>query len=166
MDAVIISVSKSAQKPVMLTVMEAKKTCRICDKPKPISAFYVRDTRCKECRRELSRAEYAAGTSSTRSYDGVFKASIKRLYGMTMEEYDAMLRAQAYRCAVCRRDETKKRRNGQPYRLGVDHDHVTMKPRALLCQRCNIIVWALEDNHTLIPALMAYVENFRKSLAT
>jgi hypothetical protein len=69
------------------------------------------------------------------------------------------------KCAVCRRQETKLRRDGTPYRLQVDHDHVTMRPRALVCQRCNMIVWALEENHTLLPAITKYLKQFRKRVA-
>lgn len=120
---------------------------------------------CKACTKIKRAAQYASGKSTTRSYDGVFAASIKRLYGLTMDDYELMLKRQAYRCAVCRRPETKLRKNGEPYRLAVDHDHVTKKARGLVCHKCNMIVWALEENHTLIPAIFAYVEKFRDSLA-
>jgi len=145
--------------------MAPTKTCKTCQVDQPLTNYHDRQLACKSCRSAAKKAEYAAGTSPTRSYDGVFEASIKRLYGMTMADYDAMLARQAYRCAVCRRPETKLRRNGQPYRLGVDHDHVTKRPRALLCHRCNMIVWALEEHHTLVPAIFAYVEQFRASVA-
>lgn len=146
--------------------MERMKTCASCEQSKPASEFYTGQGRCKPCKKAISAEEYRAGTSSTRSYDGVFAASIKRLYGMTMDDYDAMLRSQAYRCAVCRRPERKKRRNGEPYRLAVDHDHVTKIPRGLLCDTCNKIVWALEENHTLLPAINAYLDQFRASFDT
>lgn len=141
------------------------KTCYRCGETKSVSDFYGRHLRCKECIKEIGREIYRSGTHPTKSYDGVFKASIKKLYGMTMEEYEALLRKQAYRCAICRGPEIRKRRNGQPMRLSVDHDHVTKIPRGLLCVRCNVIVWALEENHTLIPAIFAYVEKFRDELA-
>lgn len=141
------------------------KTCQVCQVTKPLTDFHGAHLTCKSCRSAAKKAEYAAGTSPTRSYDGVFRASIKRLYGMTMADYDRMLAGQAYRCAVCRRPETKLRRNGQPYRLGVDHDHVTKQPRALLCHRCNHVAWAVEENYTLMPAIVAYVEQFRARVA-
>jgi hypothetical protein len=141
------------------------RTCTSCGEGKPATDFYIGQGRCKPCKKRVNAEQYRNGTSASRSYDGVFAKSIKRLYGMTMDDYNRMLRQQAYRCAVCRRPETKLRRNGEPYRLQVDHDHVTQKPRALLCERCNRVVWALEENHTLIPAIFAYVEQFRASLA-
>lgn len=141
------------------------KTCRSCGQSKPASEFHIGQGRCKPCRRVANVEAYRAGTSASRSYDGVFAASIQRLYGMTMDDYNAMLRRQAYRCAICRRPERVRRRGGELYRLSVDHDHVTKIPRGLLCRTCNKIVWALEENHTLIPAIVAYVEQFRNSFA-
>jgi hypothetical protein len=148
-----------------MTPTPPTKCCQVCHVEQPLTNFYLKHLTCKSCRSAAKKVEYYAGTSPTRSYDANFAWSIKRLYGMTMAEYEALLAKQAHRCAVCRRPETKLRRNGQPYRLGVDHDHVTKTPRALLCHRCNMIVWALEENHTLIPAIVAYVEQFRASVA-
>jgi len=142
-----------------------QKTCYECDETKAADQFTKNRRLCKACLSARNRDDYAAGVNAARSYEGVYARSIQRLYGMTMDDYDRMLRAQAYRCKVCRRPETKLRKNGEPYRLCVDHDHVTKRPRGLLCHRCNVIVWALEENHTLVPAIFAYVEQFRESLA-
>jgi hypothetical protein len=60
------------------------------------------------------------------------KATLKRLYGLTIEQYDAMLVLQDGRCAICNRRPLM----AQPD-LAVDHDHVTGKVRGLLCGRCN-----------------------------
>jgi len=57
-------------------------------------------------------------------------ASIGR-YGLTPDEYHALLRAQQDRCAICERDAPCV----GP--LVVDHDHSANRVRALLCQRCN-----------------------------
>ena len=59
------------------------------------------------------------------------KSHLKRTYGLTVEEYDAMLAAQGGGCAIC----------GRPPRadisLHVDHDHNTGAVRGILCFRCN-----------------------------
>ena len=56
---------------------------------------------------------------------------LKRKYGISIEEYDALLSRQEGDCAIC----------GQPPRsdisLHVDHDHDTGAIRGLLCFRCN-----------------------------
>jgi hypothetical protein len=57
--------------------------------------------------------------------------SMKRLYNLTLEGYELLLKNQNGGCAVCgiERDCNK--------RLAVDHDHGTNKVRGLLCLRCN-----------------------------
>jgi hypothetical protein len=57
------------------------------------------------------------------------------------------------------------KKTGDLRRLAVDHDHVTGTVRGLLCHRCNLLVWALEDNHTTLDAIRAYLEDFRASFA-
>jgi len=52
-------------------------------------------------------------------------------YGITIEEYDVMLKRQNYVCAICQ----NKCSTGK--RLAVDHDHDTKKVRGLLCRKCN-----------------------------
>jgi hypothetical protein len=56
------------------------------------------------------------------------KASLrKRKYGLSADQYETMLKAQDYRCKIC-----KKRQ-----KLCVDHCHKTGRVRGLLCIPCN-----------------------------
>lgn len=57
-------------------------------------------------------------------------ATIERTYGLTADEYDALLRLQGGRCAICRAKPKGKR-------LAVDHDHKSGAVLGLLCSRCN-----------------------------
>jgi hypothetical protein len=82
--------------------------------------------------------------------------SWKRLYGITKEEYDAMLMAQGHVCEICKRPETMKR-NGVPRMLCVDHNHETKKVRALLCAYCNIAVGYLGEDPLRAQALTDYL---------
>ena len=54
----------------------------------------------------------------------------KRLYGITIADYEAMLEFQEGVCAICERPP-------RTLRLAVDHDHKTGKVRGLLCNTCN-----------------------------
>lgn len=54
----------------------------------------------------------------------------KRLYDISVEEYDMLLDWQGGVCALCDRPP-------KTVRLSVDHDHKTGETRGLLCVRCN-----------------------------
>ncbi len=61
---------------------------------------------------------------------------IKKLYGLTMGDYDKMLVEQHGRCAIC----------GEPMRKPfIDHDHLTGAVRGLLCNVCNLMLGYLEN---------------------
>jgi|SRR6185369_1547631 len=146
--------------------------CKTCGVDKSPDDFYrqargVKGLRpdCKSCHSTKRRADYAAGRGS-RGRDASYEQLLKREYGITLADYNAMLRRQAHRCAICRRPETVRiKRTGELKRLAVDHDHVTGAVRGLLCHRCNVLVWALEDNHTTLAAIGAYIEEFRETFA-
>ena len=57
---------------------------------------------------------------------------LKRLYGITVVQYDRMFDLQGGKCFVCMWKPTEKSR-----RLCVDHDHKDGRVRGLLCYRCN-----------------------------
>lgn len=57
-------------------------------------------------------------------------AMVAKTYGLTAAQYDALLKRQGGRCAICRAKPKSKR-------LAVDHDHKTGAVRGLLCSRCN-----------------------------
>lgn len=60
--------------------------------------------------------------------------ALKQLYGITPEQYEAMLAIQGGGCRLCGRPPKKKR-------LSVDHDHGPSKRvRGLLCFFCNRII--------------------------
>ena len=65
---------------------------------------------------------------------------IKRVYGLTADQYRRLRRVQGGTCAICRRATGKTRR------LSVDHDHKTGAVRGLLCRPCNdVLGWARDD---------------------
>lgn len=58
------------------------------------------------------------------------KYTLKRKYGVTIEQYDATVQLQNNACAVCLRTPPE-------VVLCIDHDHVTKRVRGLLCRWCN-----------------------------
>lgn len=67
------------------------------------------------------------------------RRSALRRYGLTPEQYAAMLAGQRGMCAIC----AATPKPGKA--LHVDHDHASGDVRALLCQRCNSLVGFMES---------------------
>jgi hypothetical protein len=137
--------------------------CGKCGETKPRSAFYnhahTKAPRrpCKKCHNDEKRARYAA-----RGGDRISHAQVLReKYGLTPAEYDAKVIAQDGRCAICGQPETARGRGGAPRRLAVDHDRRTGAVRQLLCHRCNLVTWAVEENPDLLYAVRAYLDRHR-----
>lgn len=59
-------------------------------------------------------------------------ATLKRRYGISQVEFDAMVERQQGKCLICLRVPKKK--------LHVDHCHSTKTVRGLLCSQCNAIL--------------------------
>lgn len=70
---------------------------------------------------------------------------LKKVYGLTVEQYAELLAAQDGMCAVCGNKPGK-------WRLAVEHSHITNTIRGLLCMGCNRqLLGALErDPNTFI----------------
>ena len=91
-------------------------------------------SRCRPC---ASAAAHASRTKST--------------FGITPEQYDAILAAQGGVCAICGQRPVSKR-------LAVDHAHDTGEVRGLCCSRCNHeLLGALHDSLTLAWKALRYL---------
>lgn len=77
---------------------------------------------------------------------------LKRKYGITEEQYEELLLAQAGKCAICLCKPRTRR-------LAVDHNHKTGEIRGLLCSRCNHGL--LGHAHDSIPVLERALEYLR-----
>jgi len=78
------------------------------------------------------------------------------LYGITPEEYAALLKSQGGRCAICRID-TPRGKGG----WHLDHDHATGRMRGLLCHGCNIALGYFADDLDRLRGAIAYLEAHR-----
>jgi hypothetical protein len=75
------------------------------------------------------------------------------IYGLTPEQYGAMLAEQGNACAICRSPEWP----GKGNRPHVDHDHATGKVRGILCGRCNFGLGQFQDDPDLLRAAITYL---------
>lgn len=141
------------------------KRCAACRETKPVTEFY-RNARGMPGYRPYCKPCHKAKRQATYTNDEPYRQLLKREYGITLEEYNDLLRRQAHRCAACRRPETvRTKKTGAVRRLAVDHDHVTGTVRGLLCNRCNILVWAVEENHGILDVIGRYMDDFRATFA-
>ena len=80
---------------------------------------------------------------------------LKRKYGITLADYDAMLAAQAGGCAICGAPEP----DGQS--LHVDHCHDSGDVRGLLCFRCNAGLGQFDHDAERLAVAAAYLQSAR-----
>ena len=85
--------------------------------------------------------------------DKIKDNALLRKYGLSFSQYTSMIETQAGRCAICGGAMSP------PY---VDHDHVTKKVRAALCQACNVGLGAFKDRPERLRNAALYVEHHRR----
>lgn len=122
--------------------------CKTCNKPadrKPVDCSEPRHHQHYEFRRNASHKYYHSHREKVAEYNREYnknnqgkivlwnrRAHLRRKYGITPEDVDAMLKEQGFKCKLC-----KKPLRSTPF---VDHDHKTGRVRGLLCRACNISV--------------------------
>lgn len=150
----------SGERVRYVITLPAEKTCTHCKEVKPTNEFYVHNgastkdglsSWCKECTKEDARVR------GQRSYTslGSRKASLRLLYGITLEDYERMYHEQDGKCAACRQPETTMMR-GRVLPLAVDHSRVHGNVRGLLCQKCNQALGLLMEDTERISGLLKY----------
>ncbi len=77
---------------------------------------------------------------------------LKSVFGITLEERDAMLSEQGGVCAICKASKP-------PTKLGwvVDHCHDTGRVRGILCSPCNTLLGAARDNTETLANAIQYL---------
>lgn len=90
----------------------------------------------------------------TKNPDSRHYEHVKKRYGLTREQYDALLHLQNGLCAICRRGPEGSGKQ----RLTVDHDHRTGEVRGLLCNHCNAALGNFRDDPLVLRAAITYLE--------
>ena len=147
------------------------KKCNQCNELQHLTEFYYRKDRgryranCKTCcllnrnKDPEKQKEYRRNTYNKIKNDPNFKRKernrrfVKR-YGITVDDYDNILKSQAHCCKICGIHISQLDR-----RLCVDHNHDTGKVRGLLCDSCNTSLGKFEDNAELLKRAVWYLED-------
>lgn len=126
-----------------------QKYCGACREWKPVDDFGKvaarPDGRAHKCRR------------------CVRSANLRTNFGITLEQYEKLLADQGHTCAICQAPSGKRA-------LAVDHDHSCCPGkrgcpnciRALLCQKCNLILGYVGDSPEHLRAAANYLERHKR----
>ena len=85
------------------------------------------------------------------------KAHFKKRYNITPQEYEAMLEAQNYKCAICNKNAEDNKRGNKIQSLNIDHGHKTKQVRGLLCHQCNSGLGHFKDNTEFLLKAVDYL---------
>ena len=89
--------------------------------------------------------------------------SLQRDYGMSLSDYEDLLKKQEGLCAICGvPDGSERSNNNGSKKLSVDHDHVTGAIRGLLCASCNQALGQMMDSAELMRKAADYIDAHEK----
>jgi hypothetical protein len=129
------------------------KVCSKCKIEKSLTEFHKAtkskdgyNCYCKFCNKLNSASYRVTNPNKARS------AELKRLYGITLNDYLEILEAQNGRCAICGTDVP-----GGKGAFHVDHCHTSNKVRGLLCHHCNVGIGNFKDNISTLASAILYL---------
>lgn len=102
--------------------------------------------------REIERRSRPSAKARKKKYDSkrdTLAETRERKYGFTSEHIQQILDSQGGVCAIC--GETPN-----PFRL--DHDHITGRPRGILCNHCNTGLGFFRDNPRSLLTASRYLD--------
>lgn len=108
----------------------------------------------KAQRYELSKAWRRRNRDRMRIY--AKRAKLKKNFGISLEEYEAIVKQQECRCGICGGKDP-----GGPVTnnfFAVDHDHDTKVIRGLLCFSCNTGLGHFRDDIRLLRKAVQYLQ--------
>jgi hypothetical protein len=125
---------------------------------------------CTTCRNELPLKDFQRDGKTASGYarvcrDCVRDRRVAEYYGISGEQYRALLDEQGHVCRICRKPETATHQMGTLRRLAVDHDHKCCPGqkscgkcvRGLLCSRCNSAIGFVGEDLSVIESMAAYL---------
>lgn len=111
---------------------------------------------CDSCRIEVRRERDKLRQRTVRSTDEYKlkyrRYTVERNYGLSWEDYEAMLARQDGRCAICRTSNPGKKA------WHVDHNHENGDVRGLLCSDCNLTLGKINDSVEVLYSMIRYLK--------
>lgn len=78
--------------------------------------------------------------------------------GFTEELFNYLMKLQGGQCAIC---SIKLSTGLNETSASADHDHQALKPRGILCKRCNLMLGHAKDDVTRLAKAIEYLEYWR-----
>ena len=146
---------------------DTHKLCPDCGETKLLAEFSPdsatssgRATYCKRC--QCKRASAGLKRRTTEQIEQARlrrrRRTVERGYGITLEQYDAILAAQGGGC-VC----GARHPGGRWRHFHVDHDHATGRVRGVLCHGCNTALGLADEDPHRLRVLADYLEGVTQS---
>ena len=150
------------------------KICTKCKIEKDLNAYSVdhgtKDQlrhRCKNCRakeakdwqlKNLEKVSISSANYYKKNSEKTRNRILKNKYGISLQEYNLLLKKQDNKCASCFQLESAiDSRLGRIRALAVDHNHFTGKVRGLLCTGCNAAIGFIKENAVRAEQLAQYI---------
>lgn len=148
---------------------DKNKFCSRCEYILPYSAFGKNKrhkdgltNHCQDCKnanyrkwsktnekvREKAKRDYHENKPKHRDWE------LKRVFGISLDNYNEMLKKQNGVCKICYNPEVSKKSKV----LSVDHCHTTGKIRGLLCSNCNLGLGNLKDSIKFLENAINYLK--------
>lgn len=144
------------QGPVQIDLWAETYRCRACKLDIPAADFAPAMAKrtpgmriCRKCKREAEKTRIARNDPH---HD---RRRTLRLYGLSLESFEAMKVAQGGLCALC--GESPLVQVSGKSALEVDHDKRTGRVRGLLCKRCNVLLGMVDDDPDRLARIAAAV---------
>lgn len=122
--------------------------------------------RCGETKSRKTDFRQVPGPKKTHSYctpclreyqrERARKYNYKAKYGISIDDYNALLAEQDGRCAICQTDDPGEGPNRRK-NFSVDHHHESGQVRGLLCNRCNRMIGLAQDDPLVLQTAAGYV---------
>lgn len=162
-----------------MTKIFQTKVCPYCGEEKELTEFYKQKTGrynsyCKPCDTAYKKEHYHKNKKRIRDANKKYveenqelvnekkkswykergrENQLKKVYGITLAQYNELLRKQNNCCAICGKHESEFSK-----RLAVDHNHFTGEIRGLLCFPCNHKKVGQHRDGELLRKIADYIE--------